>query len=267
MIMNKKKKKAKTIETLIAAGMLVFLSGCATTHAPDPEDPWQGWNRGAQSFNDGLDQYVMKPVAKGYDTVMPTVAHHAVSNFFSNIDDISVFTNDALQGKFSQSGQDTARFLVNTSAGVGGLVDVGTMIELPKHFEDFDQTLALWGVNTGPYLVLPFFGPSSARGFAGLLGDMALNPISYTGIYFGSGSGLSYAVSGGLGVLKAVDTRANNLGLEKVISEGAVDRYQFFKSAYISRRNYLIHDGNLPDEDVLKYLEDKDNNLAPVTHY
>jgi phospholipid-binding lipoprotein MlaA len=259
--------KRKQIATLIAVGMITLLSGCASTPNKDPNDPWVGWNRGAQSFNDGLDSHIMKPVAKGYDYVMPGFAHHAVTNFFSNIDDIGVFANDALQGKFIQSGQDTARFLVNTSAGVGGLIDVGTMIDLPKHVEDFDQTLGKWGVDSGPYLVLPFFGPSSPRGVLGLLGDMALNPISYTGIYFGSGSALSYEVSGGLGALKAINTRANNLGLERVISEGAVDRYDFIKNAYIARRNYIVHDGNVPEDDVLKYLEDKDNDLAPVTHY
>jgi len=260
-------KKNKNAQTLLAIGLMVALSGCATTGGSDANDPWVGWNRGAQSFNDGLDNYVMKPVATGYNTVMPSFAHQAVTNFFSNLDDIGVFTNDALQGKFSQSGSDTARFLVNSTVGIAGFVDVGTYIDLPKHIEDFDQTLGHWGVDQGPYLVLPFFGPSSPRGFFGLLGDMALNPISYTGIYFGSGSSMSYIVSGGLGGLKAIDTRSNNLGLERVISEGAVDRYQFFKDAYIARRNYLVHDGNVPEDDVLKYEEDKGNDLAPVTHY
>ena len=136
--MNNDKQNKKL--TLIAAGLIAFLNGCSSTPTKDPNDPWIGWNRGAQSFNDHLDSYIMKPVAKGYDNVMPGFAHHAVTNFFSNIDDIGVFTNDALQGKFLQSGQDTARFLVNTTAGVGGLVDVGTMIDLPKHIEDFDQS-------------------------------------------------------------------------------------------------------------------------------
>jgi len=257
--------KNKITNTLIVASVLALLSGCATTKGNDPKDPWEAWNRSAQSFNDGLDQYVVKPVAKGYDYVMPGFAHHGVTNFFSNLDDIGVSANDALQGKFSQSCQDSARFLLNTTAGVGGLLDVGTMVDLPKHNEDFDQTLGFWGVSPGPYLVLPFFGPSSPRGFAGLLGDAAMNPISYTGIYFSSSS-TAFAVSGGLGGLKAINTRANNLGLEKVINEAAIDRYEFFKNAYKARRDYLVKDGNVEDEDVLKTYENG-NNLGPISPY
>lgn len=111
--------------------VLVLLSACTTLHGLDPADPWESWNRGAQSFNDKVDIYMMQPVAKGYDWMMPQFAHHAVSNFFSNIDDVGVFINDALQGKFTQSGMDTARLLVNTTAGLGGLIDVGAMIDLP----------------------------------------------------------------------------------------------------------------------------------------
>lgn len=260
-----KNKKQKTV-ALISAAILSVLSGCATLHGADSNDPWQGWNRGAQSFNDGLDAYVIKPVAKGYDWIMPGFAHQAVTNFFSNIDDIDVLANDALQGKFAQSCEDTGRFLINSTAGVGGLIDVGTMIDLPKHNEDFDQTLGVWGVSPGPYLVLPFFGPSSPRGFAGLLGDLALNPISYTGIYFPSGSNMSTVISGGLGALKIVNTRANNLGLEKVVNEAAIDRYEFFKNAYIERRKHLISDGNAPDEDVLKF-EENSRDLGPISPY
>jgi phospholipid-binding lipoprotein MlaA len=262
-----KNKKIKMLGILIVAVMFAFLNGCATTHGSDPNDPWESWNRGAQSFNDGVDDYVMKPVAKGYDNVMPKFAHQAVSNFFSNLDDIDVIANDALQGKFSQSSQDGTRFLVNSTVGVGGLIDIGTMIDLTKHNEDFDQTFGFWGMPSGPYLVLPFFGPSSPRGVAGLLSDAALNPISYTGVYFGSSSSTAYAVSGGLGALKAIDTRANNLGLEKIVTEAAIDRYEFFKNAYQSRRNYLIHDGNVPDEDVLHYDEKNNNGLGPISPY
>ena len=208
----------------------------------------------------------MKPVAKGYDQVMPDFAHHAVTHFFSNIDDIDVFVNDALQGKFVQSGEDTARLLVNTTVGIAGFIDVGSMIDLPKHNEDFDQTLGIWGVPTGPYLVLPFFGPSSPRGAAGLLGDAALNPISYTGIYFSS-TLTAYAVSVGVGGLKAIDTRANNLVLEKVIDEAAIDRYEFLKNAYIQRRNYLVHDGHVPEIDVMDYYKKNVDDLGPVSPF
>jgi phospholipid-binding lipoprotein MlaA len=252
--------------TQIALAMMAIFSGCATTHGLDAKDPWEEWNRSTQSFNDGFDDYVMKPVAKSYDRFMPDIAHHAVSNFFSNIDDIDVFINDALQGKFSQSGMDGARFLVNSTAGIAGIIDVGDMLDLPKHNEDFDQTLGVWGMSAGPYLVLPFFGPSSPRGVAGLIGDAAVNPISYTGFIFSS-SLTAYAVSGGLGALKSIDSRANNLGLDKVINEAEIDRYEFLKSAYIERRNYLIHDGNISTDDVLKYDQLKFNELGPISPF
>ncbi len=239
---------------------LVFLGGCASTQTiEDPRDPWEGWNRGVQSFNDDLDDYVMKPVAKGYRWVMPSFADRAVSNFFSNLDDIGVTLNDLLQGKFSQSGADGARFLVNTTAGIGGLIDVGSMIDLPKHNEDFDQTLGVWGVPTGPYLVLPFFGPSSPRGTGGLVGDAVMNPITYVGGY----------VSSGLFVLNATDLRADNLAMEKIADEAALDRYVFFRDAYLARRNYLVYDGNPPDEeDVLEFDEEsEEDGFGPVKPY
>jgi len=245
--------------------LALVLTGCATTQATDPQDPWEDWNRGMQSFNDGVDDYVMKPVARGYRWITPDFVDTGVSNFFSNIGDIRVFINDALQGKFAQSASDGARLLVNTTAGIGGLFDVASSIDLPKHKEDFDQTLGVWGVPTGPYLVLPLLGPSSPRGVLGVVGDAALNPISYTGVYFAS-SAVSTAVSAGLGAVNAADLRADNLETEKVASEAALDRYAFFRGAYFSQRNYLVHDGNVPHEDVLD-LEELDEKLSPVTPY
>jgi phospholipid-binding lipoprotein MlaA len=251
------------IGSLIAIGAMAFLNGCATVQTPDPEDPWESWNRSMQSFNDNVDDYVMKPVAKGYDWIMPDFADQGVTNFFSNLDDIGVFTNDLLQGKLLQSGMDSARFLVNTTAGVAGLVDVGSMIDLPKHNEDFDQTLGVWGVPTGPYLVLPFFGPSSPRGVFGLVGDAAMNPITYAGFYLNP-EWIGAAVSLGSGALKVVDFRSDLLGMEKVATEAALDRYQFFRDAYLSNRNYLVKDGNVPEDDVLKFEDMKDEGFGPL---
>ncbi len=235
---------------------ILLLSGCATTQNTNPVDPWESWNRDVQSFNDGMDDYAMKPVAKGYRWVMPSFADTAVSNFFSNIDDIGVIINSLLQGKFEQSGSDTARFIVNSTAGIGGLIDVSSMIDLPKHNEDFGQTLGFWGVPSGPYLVLPFFGPSSPRGVIGLIGDAAINPISYLDSY----------ISLGLFGLNAIDTRADNLSLEKIASEAAVDRYSFFRDAYISKRNYLVLDGNVPEEDI-DFDENFEEDYSPVSPY
>jgi len=253
------------INLLILIGFIfpLFLSGCATTQAVDPRDPWESMNRNVQSFNDGLDDYVMKPVAKGYRWVMPGFADTAVTNVFSNINDIGVTINDSLQGKFEQSGLDAARFLVNTTAGVAGLIDVATMIDLPKHKEDFGQTLGYWGVPTGPYLVLPLFGPSSPRGVAGLVGDAAMNPVTYIGNPY---------ISGGIFTLKSVDVRADNLGTEKIATEAAAfGRYEFFRDAYISKRHSLVLDGNVPEEEdddyILDESFDEDENLAPINPF
>ncbi|MGZ4960642.1 MAG: MlaA family lipoprotein [Methylomonas sp.] len=257
--------QGKIIGTLLTAVIMSLLNGCATTHGTDPQDPWEDWNRNVQSFNDDVDDYVMKPLAHGYRWITPDFVDKGITNFFSNIEDIRVFINDALQAKFLQSGQDTARFLVNTTAGVGGFFDVASNIDLPKHKEDFDQTLGVWGMPIGPYIVLPLLGPSSPRGVLGIVGDVAMNPISYTGIYFPS-TAVSTAVSGGLGATNAIDLRADNLETEKVATEAAIDRYSFFRGAYFSQRDYLVHDGNLPEEDVLDLNEDEEK-LSPVNPY
>lgn len=244
---------------LVCPMLLGALVGCATT-GHDPKDPFEGWNRDVQTFNDNLDDYVMKPVAKGYQWITPSFVDRGVTNFFSNINDIGVTLNDLMQFKIAQTGLDGSRFLVNTVAGVAGFVDVAAMIDLPKHNEDFDQTMGVWGVPSGPYLVLPFFGPSSPRGVGGLIGDAAMNPISYLD------SGI---ITGGLFAVNATDVRADNLATERIATEAAVDRYAFFKSAYFQQREYLIYDGNMPEgTDVLENGEDLNKeNLAPVKPY
>jgi phospholipid-binding lipoprotein MlaA len=259
------KKKLLKLGCLVLFGIL---DGCATI-ANDPMDPYEGWNRGVQTFNDNFDKYAMKPVAEGYQWVMPSFADRGVTNFFSNLSDISVTLNDLFQFKISQTGMDGSRFVVNTIAGVGGLIDVAEMIDLPKHNEDFDQTMGVWGVPTGPYLVLPFFGPSSPRGVGGLIGDAAMNPITYVGYFPGIENGLGSAITGGAAALNAIDQRADNLSTEKIATEAAIDRYSFLKSAYFQHRHYLIHDGNVPEgEDVLEEDEEfNKNNLAPVKPY
>jgi len=256
------------VQWVISFAFSFILAGCATTKIDS--DPLEGWNRGAQAFNDKFDQYAMKPVAKGYQWIMPEFADEGVSNFFSNLNDIAVTINDLLQFKLTQTGLDGSRFLVNTTAGVGGLVDVASMIDLPKHHEDFDQTLGVWGVPTGPYLVLPLLGPSSPRGVTGLLGDAAANPATYVGFgtFPGMDSAVEAAISSGMYAFNAIDKRADNLATEKVVSEAAsVDRYEFIKNAYFQRRNYLVNDGNVPEgEDDL--LENNDgDSLAPLDPY
>ncbi len=229
----------------------ITLAGCASTNPAPTNDPWTGWNHGTQNFNDKLDKNVLKPLAKGYQYITPTFVNNGITNFFSNINDIGVTFNDLFQLKFSQSGQDASRFLLNTTAGVAGFVDVADRLDLPKHNEDFGQTLGFWGVPSGNYLVLPFYGPSSPRDTLGLIGDAALNPLTYVSIFSG---GAVNAITGGARALDVVDHRAELMTNEKILDESSVDRYDSLKSSYQQNREYLINDGktnNTNDPDLL----------------
>ncbi|MGZ4955410.1 MAG: MlaA family lipoprotein [Methylobacter sp.] len=232
------------------------LAGCATTSTVNENDPWEGWNRGAQEFNDDLDKNVVKPVAKGYLWATPKIVNDGITNFFSNLNDIGVTINDFMQLKLTQGGMDASRFLINTTAGVGGFVDVAKMIDLPKHNEDFGQTLGFWGVPTGNYLVVPFLGASSPREVVGTIGDALMNPLTYTFVFAGSGAAVS-AVNTGAKAVDVTDTRADLIPTEKIVNEASGnDRYSFIKNAYQQRREYLLHDGNVPEENELQ-LEDE----------
>ena len=222
----------------------LVISGCATEAVhQDPRDPWEGWNRKVQWFNDNLDDYVMKPVAEGYQTVTPSFVDQGVTNFFSNVDDIAVVANDLLQFKLLQAGQDTGRLLLNSTFGLAGFMDVASTVDLPKHNEDLDQTLGAWGVPSGPYLVLPFLGPNTPRGVVGVAGDIAANPINWIN---------PVAIPWGAGVLETVDLRADLLSATKIMDEASVDRYEFMRNAYFQQRNYLVHDGNPPVDEELE---------------
>ncbi len=239
---------------------IMFLQACTTVPVTDPADPWEGMNRDVLEFNDKVDQILLKPVAKGYRWIMPEFLDIGISNFFSNLKDIGVSVNDFLQAKPQQGAMDSARFLVNSTVGIAGFIDVGTMIDLPKHEEDFAQTLAVWGVPRGPYVVIPFLGPSSVRGIGGYAGDYALHPLTYT--FFFASPGVSWGATG-LRTLEMIDVRADFLDAEAVASEAAVDRYLFFRSAYMQRRDYLINDGapqlldleGMDDESLYEGLE------------
>ncbi len=243
----KRSRHSYRIRRVLWLALAASLIGCATTSQNDPRDPWEGWNRGVQGFNDKLDDYVMKPVAKGYQYVTPSVVDQGVTNFFSNVDDVAVVANDLLQFKFLQTGQDFGRFMVNSTIGLGGFVDVASHMELPKHNEDLDQTLGAWGIPSGPYLVLPFIGPSTPRGVVGVAGDTLSNPINWV---------TPTVIPWGSGILRTVDMRADLLSATKIMDEASVDRYEFMRNAYFQQRKYLIHDGNPPvDEELEKEMD------------
>ena len=235
-------------KTLLSSLVLsIMLAGCSTQVTPPPSasDPWSGWNHGTQKFNDNLDKAILKPLAKGYQWITPEFVNEGITNFFSNINDVGVTINDLLQFKVKQGGMDASRFLINTTVGVAGFVDVANMIDLPKHKEDFGQTLGFWGVPSGNYLVLPFFGPSSPRDTIGLVGDALFNPLTYVSVFGGT---VANAATAGARVLDVTDQRAQLMTTEKIVDEGSVDRYDFIMNSYKQNRDYLIHDGKSSDD-------------------
>jgi phospholipid-binding lipoprotein MlaA len=196
-------------------------------------DPWEGFNRGVFNFNESLDRAILKPVAQGYRFIMPDVAEQGVSNFFDNLRDVVTFFNNVLQLKPVEATQDLSRVLINTTIGIGGLFDVASAMNIPKNDEDFGQTLGAWGVESGPYLVLPLFGPSTVRDGVGIIPDMYLDPLNQV-----ESDELRY----GLKVLNVVDKRASLLDREGVITG---DRYTFIRDAYLQKREFEVNDGRV----------------------
>lgn len=219
----------------LAVMMLVCGAAVAAEDGADPRDPLEGWNRKIFAFNDVADRYVLKPVAKGYQYVTPNTVEQSIGNFFNNIGEVQSMGNDLLQGKPSNAMVDIARFVINSTVGVLGLFDVAGHIGLPREPEDFGQTLAVWGVGSGPYLVLPLLGPSTLRDGTGLAVDSfasvegAIDPERAR--YY-------------MKALDIIDTRASLLNSEELISG---DRYGFLRDAYLQRRQFLINDGELED--------------------
>lgn len=222
---------------------LLLLSACASVPGgPAEGDPFESYNRAMFSFNEGLDEYILRPVAEGYEAALPNPIKTGISNFFSNIGDIFVILNDILQFKFKQALEDTGRFIFNSTIGLYGLIDVATPMGLPKHKEDFGQTLATWGVADGPYIVLPFFGPRTLRGTGGFIIESSLDPV-----YDIENDDSRY----GTILLRTVDTRYKLLKASRIIDQAALDKYSFIRDAYLQNRKNLIYDGNPPEEDLV----------------
>ena len=227
----------------------IALGGCASTHH-NPQYAFESLNRGMYRFNDTVDKAVIKPVAKGYDAVMPPPGKMMVSNFFSNLNDVTVTINDLLQLKVVQTISDGGRILVNTTVGLLGLVDIASVVGLEKHNEDLGQTLGNWGLGSGPYLMLPLLGPSSVRDGMSLYADsragamQRIDPVD---------------TRNQLHATNLLSKRANLLDKENVLDEAMIDRYSFIRDAYLQRRRSLIYDGNPPREK----FDDEENGGAP----
>lgn len=216
-------KLRTTALALVATGLI---SGCATGPDRKPGDPFEPVNRVVFNFNDGVDRYVAVPVAKGYQKVTPQPLRTAVSNFFSNLGDLTNAANNLLQLKITDATEDIIRFAFNSTFGLGGLLDWATPAGLPKHHQDFGLTLGHWGIPSGPYLVLPLFGPSTVRDSAGLVVDVKFNPLNY----------IEPAERNPLYVLQFVSVRSDLLGATDLLQQAALDKYSFVRDAYTQQR-------------------------------
>jgi len=243
---------------LLLVAPLLLLGGCASgTRAPDERDPLEGMNRAIYSFNSGLDDVIIHPVVKGYNAVLPKPVKTGVSNFFGNFGDVVTTLNDVLQGKFVQGLEDGSRVLWNSTLGIGGLFDPASSMDLPKHREDFGQTLGVWFSkdDPGPFLVLPVLGPSSFRDGVGLIGDIYTWPTFWL---FNNGY-----VTWGLAGVAYIDVRSRLMDSEGLLETAAVDPYAFYRDAYFQHRRNLVWDGDAPDLDDDTFEDDFVPEAAP----
>lgn len=226
----------------------IALGGCASTEA-NHNDPLEPLNRGVYHFNDKLDKVLIKPVARAYNKVTPEPMKNMVRNFFSNLDDVVVTINDLLQLKFAQAASDSARVVFNSTFGIFGLFNFADHLE--KHNEDFGQTLGYWGISSGPYIVVPFFGPSNLRDGVGLYADSLSSPMQEVE---------HIPTRNQLYVAKVVSLRTDLMKQEELLDAAAVDRYAFIRDAYLQRRQSLVYDGDPPREKI----EDEGNDGSPA---
>lgn len=220
-------------------GLAIGLAGCATGPDRDPRDPLEDFNRAAYSFNDLLDRALLEPLGQGYNYITPAPVNRGVTNFFNNLRDIRSALNNLLQFKVGRAFSDVGRVAVNSTVGILGFMDVASNMNLPRYDEDFGQTLGVWGFGSGPYIVLPFFGPSSGRDGIGLVVDWFTDPVTYI-----QDDATRHVVRG----LDIVDRRADLLSASRVLEQAALDPYAFIRDAYLQRRENLVFDGNPPEQ-------------------
>ncbi|MGD9951802.1 MAG: VacJ family lipoprotein [Burkholderiales bacterium] len=222
---------------LLLAALALAAAGCATNG--DPRDPLEGLNRGVQAFNDVLDENALQPAARLYRNVTPSGFRDGVRNFFNNLDDLYIGANNLLQGKVEQAMSDLMRVAVNTTFGFFGIIDWASDMGLEKHNEDFGQTLARWGVGSGPYLVLPLLGPSTLRDTAALPVDWEGDPVQWH---------TPVDERNALTLGRTVARRADLLDASRTLEEAALDRYVFLRESWLQRRRSLVYDGRPPRE-------------------
>jgi len=243
-------KSFSSLFSIVCIISLLFLSGCAAHRVAEGEesalDPYESFNRHVYVFNDTVDTYIAAPISDVYTWVTPQFVQSGITNFFDNLKGINIILNDFMQGKGSQGLDDSARFLINTTLGLGGLFDVATSHGFERHEEDFAQTLAVWGMPQGPYWVIPLLGPTTTRGIPGGIFDAAANPVTYVGAP--------------IQLLQVLNARANADNELNFIKEAALDPYVFTRESFLQYRNNLINDGRLEDaDDIFDLDEDFDD--------
>ena len=222
--------------------VLILLSGCSYQNEliNDPIDPLENSNRSIYTFNENLDEAILEPAADGYDYITPKFLQKGFNNFFDNINYPVTIINQLLQGNIGESLQDTLRFTINTTIGIFGLFDPASSMGLPEHDEDFGQTLAVWGVKEGPYLMLPFFGPKTLRSLTGDLTDVLFNPLLNI-----DDTNLKIKTN----LINILQDRSDLSTLEEEL-DNSFDPYQYIKDSYIQNRQYKIYNGNITEDDI-----------------
>ena len=236
----------RKVKMAVLLSLIASFVGCASIPAGverSPQDPWEPFNRSVFEFNEGLDAYLLKPVVAGYRFVLPEFVREGVYNFFSNYNDIYTALFNLLQGKPDYALNDFMRVVVNTTMGLGGLIDLATPGGLEKHKEDWGQTLGVWGVPSGPYVVLPFFGPSNVRDTFGTVADLESDYL----FSFVKDIGLRNSITG----LRVVNARNTYYEAGDLLDGAAIDKYSFMRDAYIQRREYQINEGREDEEPLM----------------
>jgi phospholipid-binding lipoprotein MlaA len=238
------------LKRIVLLGLIGVMVGCASIPAgvaPSPHDPWEPFNRSVFEFNEGLDTYLLKPVVAGYRFVLPEFVRDGIYNFFSNYSDIYTALQNLLQGKPDYAFSDLMRVVVNTTFGLGGLIDMATPGGLPKHKEDWGQTFGVWGIPSGPYVVLPFFGPSSVRDTFGTAADLESDYLFRLLP--------DVALRNSLTGLRVVNARNTYYEAGDLLDGAAIDKYSFVRDAYIQRRAYQINEGRDDEEPLMPVYE------------
>ena len=248
-------KKHSNMKLIVLACGVIASTSLMAKDKYTVADPYESFNRKMYDFNESVDHYVASPIANGYKAVTPDFLQTGVFNFFNNLKNFNVVINDVLQAKFSQSASDMGRLTMNTTAGLGGFFDVAKHVGLEQNDEDFDQTLAVWGIPKGSYLVLPLLGPMTTRSAPASAFDAAANPASYVSIP-------ANYISAPVQFMSALNARANAEGALKFINEAAMDKYVFTRESFLQWRQNLESDGKVNMDDDLMVDNVDDTSLT-----